>query len=430
VMPARSRAEMLAPEPANWSHPAVASLRPDSTAAVTRKVPSAPAAIAPSAATMARRRRSLELSRARCGTGSSSRWGTARFRGISAQTTTASRGAKKNAARHPKWTTTAGTARPATRVELGIPACLMPNTVAARAGLVCWASAWLAAGLLMPYAMAPATSSPPSDQTSRARGPIRAASSAEQTTLTLIALCHPTFSTHLPSRGDTAAAVRKKAAVRAPKPSGPIPSSGPIWKNAAPARNTGRVESVTTRTASTSSRGWEVRVIRRIVRSSGLPVAACHHEPVISPSSDYDRDRAEELRRARRRASGLLLFATAVFASTFLMGDATWVGFLRSTSEAAMIGGVADWFAVTALFRHPFGIPIPHTAIIPRSKTGLARSLGEFVRHNFLEPSQLTERIRAADLPHRAGEWLSSGANADLVAGQIAAVVGAVAEGL
>ncbi len=151
---------------------------------------------------------------------------------------------------------------------------------------------------------------------------------------------------------------------------------------------------------------------------------------MISPSSDYDRDRAEELRRARRRASGLLLFATAVFASTFLMGDATWVGFLRSTSEAAMIGGVADWFAVTALFRHPFGIPIPHTAIIPRSKTGLARSLGEFVRHNFLEPSQLTERIRAADLPHRAGEWLSSGANADLVAGQIAAVVGAVAEGL
>jgi uncharacterized membrane-anchored protein YjiN (DUF445 family) len=151
---------------------------------------------------------------------------------------------------------------------------------------------------------------------------------------------------------------------------------------------------------------------------------------VTSPSTTYDLERAQELRRARRRASGLLLLATAVFASTFTLGDATWVGFLRSTAEAAMIGGVADWFAVTALFRHPFGIPIPHTAIIPRSKTGLARSLGEFVRYNFLEPSQLVERIRAADLPRRTGEWLSADHNADVLAGQIAAVVGAVAEGL
>ncbi|HEX7099231.1 MAG TPA: DUF445 family protein [Acidimicrobiia bacterium] len=151
---------------------------------------------------------------------------------------------------------------------------------------------------------------------------------------------------------------------------------------------------------------------------------------MTSPSTTYDLERAQELRRARRRASGLLLLATAVFASTFTLGDATWVGFLRSTAEAAMIGGVADWFAVTALFRHPFGIPIPHTAIIPRSKTGLARSLGEFVRYNFLEPSQLVERIRAADLPRRTGEWLSADHNADVLAGQIAAVVGAVAEGL
>lgn len=156
----------------------------------------------------------------------------------------------------------------------------------------------------------------------------------------------------------------------------------------------------------------------------------CHHDPVISAHTDYDRQREAELRRARRRASGLLLVATAMFASTFAMGDATWVGFLRSTAEAAMIGGVADWFAVTALFRHPFGIPIPHTAIIPRSKTGLARSLGEFVRHNFLEPSQLVERIRAADIGRRAGEWLSAGHNADMLAGQIASVLGAVAEGL
>lgn len=95
-----------------------------------------------------------------------------------------------------------------------------------------------------------------------------------------------------------------------------------------------------------------------------------------------------------------------------------------------MIGGLADWFAVVALFRHPLGIPIPHTAIIPRSKTGLGRSLGDFVRHNFLAPDQILTRIQSADLPSRIGRWLHDPDNAAQLAGHLATTLGALAEGL
>lgn len=146
--------------------------------------------------------------------------------------------------------------------------------------------------------------------------------------------------------------------------------------------------------------------------------------------SDYDAQRLDSLGHMRRRATGLLVVVAAVFGSTFFMGDATWVGYLRSGAEAAMIGGLADWFAVVALFRHPLGIPIPHTAVIPRSKDGLGKSLGEFVRENFLEPDQIHERLAGASAVARVGEWLARPENADSVAGHIATTVGAIAEGL
>jgi uncharacterized membrane-anchored protein YjiN (DUF445 family) len=146
--------------------------------------------------------------------------------------------------------------------------------------------------------------------------------------------------------------------------------------------------------------------------------------------SEYDTQRLAGLQRARRTATGLLIFATLVFAATFFMGNATWVQFLRTTAEASMIGGLADWFAVVALFRHPLGIPIPHTAVIPKSKDGLGRSLGEFVRHNFLAPDHIVERIEAAHLPTRLGAWLTEAGNAETMAGHLAATVGAVVEGL
>jgi uncharacterized membrane-anchored protein YjiN (DUF445 family) len=146
--------------------------------------------------------------------------------------------------------------------------------------------------------------------------------------------------------------------------------------------------------------------------------------------SEYDTQRLAGLQRTRRTATGLLILATLVFAATFFMGDATWVQFLRTTAEASMIGGLADWFAVVALFRHPLGIPIPHTAVIPKSKDGLGRSLGEFVRHNFLAPDHIVERIEAAHLPARLGAWLTEDGNAETMAGHLAATVGAVVEGL
>ena len=146
--------------------------------------------------------------------------------------------------------------------------------------------------------------------------------------------------------------------------------------------------------------------------------------------TEYDRDRQRALDRTRRRATGFLAFATLVFASTFFMGDATWVGFLRTTAEASMIGGIADWFAVVALFRHPLGIPIPHTAVIPRSKDGLGQSLGEFIRQNFLSPDTLVQRLEAAHLPARLGSWLTVPDNAEAVASHLATTLGAVAEGL
>lgn len=145
--------------------------------------------------------------------------------------------------------------------------------------------------------------------------------------------------------------------------------------------------------------------------------------------SEYDLDRLEALKRARRRATALLVTVAAVFVFTFFLGDSTWVGFLRTGMEAAMIGGLADWFAVTALFRHPLGIPIPHTAIIPRSKEGLARSLGEFVRHNFLSPDQLAERLEESRLPHRLGVWLTDEDHAHLLAGHLAGAVGNLGKG-
>ena len=78
-----------------------------------------------------------------------------------------------------------------------------------------------------------------------------------------------------------------------------------------------------------------------------------------------------------------------------------WSGYAEAAAEAAMVGGVADWFAVTALFRHPLRLPIPHTAIIPNRKDQIGESLGDFVQDNFLQPEVLRERLAASDLASR-----------------------------
>ena len=133
-----------------------------------------------------------------------------------------------------------------------------------------------------------------------------------------------------------------------------------------------------------------------------------------------DQVRAKALRRMRALALGLLLLAAVIFVATNDRAGA-WA-FVHATAEAAMVGAVADWFAVTALFRHPLGLRIPHTAIIPTRKLALARSLEEFVTENFLGEAVVRDRVAAAEISSRLGRWLSEEVNATRVVDEVAAV--------
>lgn len=129
-----------------------------------------------------------------------------------------------------------------------------------------------------------------------------------------------------------------------------------------------------------------------------------------------DQERARGLRKMRTLALSLLILATLIFLATHIFTDNAGVwGFVSRASEAAMIGAIADWFAVTALFRHPLGLHIPHTAIIPRKKDTLGASLSAFVAANFLHAEAVSTKIRSAQVSHRAGQWLSRSGNRDLV---------------
>src|SRR5690625_693231 len=107
-------------------------------------------------------------------------------------------------------------------------------------------------------------------------------------------------------------------------------------------------------------------------------------------------------------------------------GAGAWVGYVRAAAEAGMVGGLADWFAVSALFRHPLGIPIPHTALIRRKKDQLGTSLGGFVGDNFLDPEMVSEKVRSARIPERAGEWLAEDQNRAMASDQAAKAVRSV----
>lgn len=112
--------------------------------------------------------------------------------------------------------------------------------------------------------------------------------------------------------------------------------------------------------------------------------------------------------RMRLIATGLLLAMAAVFVVTGRYQDAhPALPYLRAFAEAAMVGGLADWFAVTALFRHPLALPIPHTAIIPRNKDRIADTLAAFLRDNFLTPAVVARRMADMDLARAAGRWLT-----------------------
>jgi uncharacterized membrane-anchored protein YjiN (DUF445 family) len=104
-----------------------------------------------------------------------------------------------------------------------------------------------------------------------------------------------------------------------------------------------------------------------------------------------------------------------------------WLGFVRATAEAAVVGGLADWFAVTALFRKPLGLPIPHTAIIPMRKDRIGRSLGRFVQMNFLSREVIEARVGGMRPGERLARWLAEPANSKLMSGHFASAMSGAA---
>jgi uncharacterized membrane-anchored protein YjiN (DUF445 family) len=143
--------------------------------------------------------------------------------------------------------------------------------------------------------------------------------------------------------------------------------------------------------------------------------------------SPADRLRRRGLVRMKLSATALLLLAAVVYVIARRAGGHGWVGFVEAAAEAGMVGGLADWFAVTALFRHPLAIPIPHTAIIPTRKDALGRTLSDFVGTNFLSEQVIRERLRNAGVPARVGRWLADPEHAARVTAELArALRGAV----
>jgi uncharacterized membrane-anchored protein YjiN (DUF445 family) len=135
--------------------------------------------------------------------------------------------------------------------------------------------------------------------------------------------------------------------------------------------------------------------------------------------------KAADLRHMKRLATGLLLVATVIFV-VFRFWEVNdgpgFVGYVRAMAEAGMVGALADWFAVTALFRHPLGIPIPHTAIIPTKKDVIGTSLGDFVGENFLAEGVVRDKLATVQASARVGEWLSQEANAERITAELASV--------
>jgi uncharacterized membrane-anchored protein YjiN (DUF445 family) len=133
--------------------------------------------------------------------------------------------------------------------------------------------------------------------------------------------------------------------------------------------------------------------------------------------------RARDLRRMKLFATGLLLVATVVFLLTRwweVNAGPAWIGYVRATAEAGMVGALADWFAVTALFRRPLGLPIPHTAIIPTKKDQLGDSLGDFVGENFLSEEVVRARVGSVEVSSRVGSWIGQPENADRITAELA----------
>lgn len=137
-----------------------------------------------------------------------------------------------------------------------------------------------------------------------------------------------------------------------------------------------------------------------------------------------EEQRRASLRRMKVVATGLVVLAAIGYAATaawLSAGAPEWVGYVNAAAAAGLIGGIADWFAVTALFRHPLGLPIAHTAIIPRKKDQLGENLSTFVAVNFLAEAVVREKVARTDVARLVGDWLAVPENASRVSDEIAA---------
>ena len=134
-----------------------------------------------------------------------------------------------------------------------------------------------------------------------------------------------------------------------------------------------------------------------------------------------DAEREARLRAMKRRATGLLAVALLVFiAASLWEPQYAWLGYVRATAEASLVGGLADWFAVTALFRHPLGIPIPHTAIVATRKERIGQILGNFVQNHFLSRDVIAANLRRVHPAERAAQWLADREHARQISRQFA----------
>ncbi|WP_394160454.1 DUF445 domain-containing protein [Galactobacter valiniphilus] len=141
--------------------------------------------------------------------------------------------------------------------------------------------------------------------------------------------------------------------------------------------------------------------------------------PALGGGSAADQERRAALRRMKAIATGLLIVLAIVFVIAFALQERyPWLAYVRAAAEGGMVGALADWFAVTALFRRPLGLPIPHTALIPRKKDQIGESLGDFVEQNFLSDEVLSSKLASLQVAAKAGAWLSVPANASFAAGE------------
>ena len=139
--------------------------------------------------------------------------------------------------------------------------------------------------------------------------------------------------------------------------------------------------------------------------------------------------RQAELDKMKRRATALFWLVTAIFVvARIFENHYPWLGFVRATAEAAMVGAIADWFAVTALFRHPLNLKIPHTAIIPNRKDRIAQNFGIFVQSNFLSEEVIAGRLRSMNLAGRMAHWLSQPENGRQIARHVAVSLAAITQ--